>query len=368
MYQFQTRVPISFSSKAKCGWVHQETIHHCFLFCWIWLQHSSHLLSICVERILQKTSITKKITSVDRDLPHNMSKKDMIRSTDFNFLMVLGKGSFGKVNMSCVRYVMSQRPKTTLQVHSGYTFANWKLLGDLFQVMLAERKGTDDLFAIKILKKDIIIQDDDVECTMVEKRVLALSQKPPFLVQLHSCFQTMVSFSFHFLSFPLSLPPWLIRLFCCCHSMRKSHCAFPFFISQYFCFSFVMFFSHWCYIHCSHGMHALTNFHHEFETIARAPFFVFTKQKHELFPRLSCIHKQCAENTVVQFESLMDYILCVRIRCSRCIFTSSFLIHFSGTGSTIFCHGVRKRRWFNVPNSTVRQIQGTGRCVREIYK
>lgn len=106
-----------------------------------------------------------------------MGKSDLIRASDFNFLMVLGKGSFGKVWSNSFPL-----PTLLILIYLSYLFP---------KVMLAERKGTDELYAIKILKKDIIIQDDDVECTMVEKRVLALSTKPPFLVQLHSCFQTM---------------------------------------------------------------------------------------------------------------------------------------------------------------------------------
>lgn len=117
----------------------------------------------------------------DKDVPHNMGKKDVIRASDFNFLQVLGKGSFGKVRFPI--FVL-------LLLLSSSLYLLFRLPS---KVMLAERKGTDELYAIKILKKDIIIQDDDVECTMVEKRVLALSSKPPFLVQLHSCFQTMVS-------------------------------------------------------------------------------------------------------------------------------------------------------------------------------
>lgn len=83
----------------------------------------------------------------------NKKGKSKVTLENFEFIKVLGKGTFGKV-------------------------------------ILCREKATNHLYAIKILKKEVIIKKDEVAHTLTEKNVLQKT-KHPFLVQLKYSFTTV---------------------------------------------------------------------------------------------------------------------------------------------------------------------------------
>lgn len=108
------------------------------------------------NRPVQNLVVANQQKAVDpKEAPTPQGVGRRIGLEHFNFLAVLGKGNFGKV-------------------------------------MLAETKATKKLYAIKVLKKEFIIENDEVESTKSEKRVFLIANKErhPFLLNLHACFQT----------------------------------------------------------------------------------------------------------------------------------------------------------------------------------
>ncbi|EMP29799.1 Serine/threonine-protein kinase Sgk3 [Chelonia mydas] len=94
-----------------------------------------------------------KLNSTSQNINLGPSGNPHAKPTDFDFLKVIGKGSFGKV-------------------------------------LLAKRKLDGKFYAVKVLQKKVVLNRKEQKHIMAERNVLLKNLKHPFLVGLHYSFQT----------------------------------------------------------------------------------------------------------------------------------------------------------------------------------
>ncbi|XP_059164218.1 protein kinase C iota type-like isoform X3 [Physella acuta] len=62
--------------------------------------------------------------------------------------------------------------------------------GSYAKVLQVEHKKTKRIYAMKVIKKELVNDDEDIDWVQTEKHVFEAATNYPFLVGLHSCFQT----------------------------------------------------------------------------------------------------------------------------------------------------------------------------------
>ncbi|KAF7271829.1 protein kinase C iota type [Rhynchophorus ferrugineus] len=62
--------------------------------------------------------------------------------------------------------------------------------GSYAKVLMVELRKTKRIYAMKVIKKALVTDDEDIDWVQTEKHVFETASNHPFLVGLHSCFQT----------------------------------------------------------------------------------------------------------------------------------------------------------------------------------
>lgn len=107
------------------------------------------------EESLEESVESAESNEEKDDKPVNLgpTEKSHVKPSDFEFLKVIGKGTFGKV-------------------------------------LLAKHKAENQIYAVKVLQKKMIIKRNETRHIMSERNVLLKNLNHPFLVGLHYSFQT----------------------------------------------------------------------------------------------------------------------------------------------------------------------------------
>jgi len=150
-------------------------------------------LTICeVQEKTLKNYVTGKKEKKKDNSYSKMDEKFKIDTADFinqNMKEVLGTGDSGKGDKKRSNTIFSKHK--TIKSVSLEDFQTMKVLGrgSFGKVCLVQYLPTKEYYAMKSLKKDVLLDQDQVESTILEKKILQ-SLDHPFLVGMVFCFQT----------------------------------------------------------------------------------------------------------------------------------------------------------------------------------
>ncbi|CDO94379.1 unnamed protein product [Kluyveromyces dobzhanskii CBS 2104] len=150
------------------------------------------------HNIVEETSIVKddKLmhTANYEDLDYNLIKATTPELISADMIDVAPKSTPSSPQKSYTSSTRHKKKSAKRRKVSLDDFALLKVLGkgNFGKVLLARSKNTNNLCAIKVLKKDNIIKNHDIESARAEKKVflLATETKHPFLTNLYCSFQT----------------------------------------------------------------------------------------------------------------------------------------------------------------------------------
>jgi hypothetical protein len=105
---------------------------------------------------------------------------------DFTLLKLIGQGGYGKVQFARRPLCCQRRPRSLASPSHACVVVGARVYVQVYQV---QKKDTEHVYAMKVLRKKHLITTGALEGTMVEREVLR-SFRHPFIVSLHYAFQT----------------------------------------------------------------------------------------------------------------------------------------------------------------------------------
>uniref|UniRef100_A0A8C9TZQ0 protein kinase C n=1 Tax=Scleropages formosus TaxID=113540 RepID=A0A8C9TZQ0_SCLFO len=118
-----------------------------------------------------------------------------------NCKLLVHKRCHKLVPPTCQRPMVSTDLKTVvdgldgIKISQGLGLGDFDLIrvigrGSYAKVLLVRLKKNDQIYAMKVVKKELVHDDEDIDWVQTEKHVFEQASSNPFLVGLHSCFQT----------------------------------------------------------------------------------------------------------------------------------------------------------------------------------